>query len=663
MGQGIHSPLDPMTFQTTLSDIELLPEGNGVSKLSGEELLNRLAAVFDYLPEGTTFSVDGEKISIMVPESQATQKAEASRLAEKAAQRARQGEYQKAKDIYQRVLELNPAHPTARRDLAMIFVETGDNDEAKDYLIESLRLTPDDPWSLVVLANQYAKEDDQETAAKFVRRALELKPGDPWALNTLATALMEEGKHDEALKSYEEAIASDGSFANAHYGRAMVLIRLERFEDAAKALRKMFSNGKLEDARTKIVFEKARSAYIHVQNIIANNHLSETDSLVERLSAEGETLSGYPVQFEEGPLDAQIVARIKMAWRHDTDHHKVTLREGDFPKLLKNYHSVHELMHLFMESAARDQGTNRWFVTTPETRANSSMALKADLRRLEKKGYRDDQVAGLISELVTGVNLFLFNCPIDMVIERRIWRDYPELRESQFCGLASIAHNSRKVTMDPKIRDFVPPTLLRINDILNGVFALFVDELFEGATAYAFAYSKFPTFKDAEKLYALWKEKSADLSPGGEYDLVDAFGEFLGIRDWYTWKSDRGFIPPEGILDDVDKEGATNPELLKAQAPASVMYLLDALERLSSLEPDQVKRIAFEIAVMGQEGIDYSSPENKYRLKSLPGQAMSGLQLMCLMYAGFKQVAPDMDSGMDLEKEYQQALGLWKGKK
>ena len=384
---------------------------------------------------------------------------------------------------------------------------------------------------------------------------------------------------------------------------------------------------------------------------------------MERLSAEGETLSGYPVQFEEGPLDAQIVARIKMAWRHDADHHMVTLREGDFPKLLKNYHSVHELMHLFMESAARDQGTNRWFVTTPETRANSSIALKADLRRLEKKGYRDDQVAGLINELVTGVNLFLFNCPIDMVIERRIWRDYPELRESQFCGLASIAHNSRKVTMDPKIRDFVPPTLLRINDILNGVFALFVDELFEGATAYADAYRKFPTFKDSEKLFALWKEKSSDLTPGSEYNLVDAFGEFLGIRDWYTWKSDRGFLPPDGILNDVDKEGATNPELLKAKAPASVMYLLDALERFSSLEPDEVKRIAFEIAVMGQEGIDYSSPENKYRLKSLPGQAMSGLQLMCLMYAGFKQVAPDMDSGMDLKKEYQQALAIWNAKK
>jgi len=651
-----------MIFHTTLKNLELLANEAGLSYVAGGGLTEKLREIFSYLPEGTNFSVSGETVTITIPDSQDTQIAEAERLAEKAAQRARQGEYQKAKDIYQRVLELNPAHPNARRDLAMVCVETGDNDEAKDYLIEALRLSPDDPWSLVVLANQYAKEDDQETAARFVRRALELKPGDPWALNTLATALMEQGKMEEAITTYREAIGSDPAFANAHYGLAMVLIRLECFEDAAKALRQMFATAKLQDARTRIVFEKARSAYIHVQNIIANNRLSETDSLVERLSGEGESRSGYPVKFEEGPLDAQIVAKIKMAWRHDTDHHMVTLRQGDFPKLLKNYHSAHELMHLFMESDARDQGTNRWFVTTPETRTNSALALKADLRRLEKKGYSNDQVAGLINELITGVNLFLFNCPIDMVIEKRIWRDYPELRESQFCGLASIAHNSRKVTMDPKIRDFVPPTLLRINDILNAVFALFVDELFDGATAYADAYRKFPIFGDAEKLYTLWKEESTDPTPGAEYDLVDSFGKFLGIADWHTWKQDRGFLPPEGILENVGKEGTTNAELLKAKAPASVLYLLDAIERFDAMDRDMVKKIVLEIAVMGQEGLDYSSPEEKYRLKTLPDQAMSGLQLMCLMYAGMKMVLPDMDPGMNLEKEYRQALGLWEAK-
>jgi Flp pilus assembly protein TadD len=175
-----------MTFLTTLTAIELLPIGSGVSKLSGEELQKLLALVFDHLPEGTTFGIDGEKVSITIPETKTSEKAEAIRLAEKASQRARQGEYGKARDIYRRVLELDPAHPNARRDLGMICVETGDNNEAKDSLIDSLRLFPDDAWSLVVLGNQYAKEDDHETAIRFVRHALELKSGAPWALNTLA---------------------------------------------------------------------------------------------------------------------------------------------------------------------------------------------------------------------------------------------------------------------------------------------------------------------------------------------------------------------------------------------------------------------------------------------------------------------------------------------
>jgi hypothetical protein len=369
------------------------------------------------------------------------------------------------------------------------------------------------------------------------------------------------------------------------------------------------------------------------------------------------------VAFEEGALEAMIVARIKMAWRHDADRHVVILRQGDAPKLLKNYHSVHELMHLFMESDARDQGTNRWFVTTPETRANSVKALKADLKRLEKQGYNDDQVAGLINELVTGVNLFLFNCPIDMVIESRIREEYPQLGESQFCGLASIAHNARKVTMDEKIRIFVPPTLLRINDILNAVFALFVDELFEGATAYADAYRKFPTFGDAENLYALWKEKSTDLTPGAEYDLVDSFGKFLGIADWHTWKQDRGFLPPEGILDNVEKEGTSNPGLLKAKATASVMHLLAALRRYQSMEESAIRAVLMEIAVIGMQGLDYASPEKKYELKSLPSERFSGLEMMCLMYAAGQRLIPGESVGMDLNDEYLQALQLFASEK
>lgn len=49
----------------------------------------------------------------------------------------------------------------------------------------------------------------------------------------------------------------------------------------------------------------------------------------------------------------------------------------------------------------------------------------------------------------------------------------------------------------------------------------------------------------------------------------------------------------------------------------------------------------------------------KYRLKKMPGE-FSGLQLVCYMYVGFKQIAPEQDIGFDLAEEYEDAAALHK---
>jgi len=41
------------------------------------------------------------------------------------------------------------------------------------------------------------------------------------------------------------------------------------------------------------------------------------------------------------------------------------------------------------------------------------------------------------------------------------------------------------------------------------------------------------------------------------------------------------------------------------------------------------------------------------------GESFSGLQLMCLMYAGFKRIAPEQDTGMDLNEPWITALELF----
>jgi len=77
------------------------------------------------------------------------------------------------------------------------------------------------------------------------------------------------------------------------------------------------------------------------------------------------------------------------------------------------------------------------------------------------------------------------------------------------------------------------------------------------------------------------------------------------------------------------------------------------------MDVEEVRAIAFEIATVGRSGLDYSDPEKKYTLNTIPDEAFSGLHLMCLMHAGFKRIQPDLDSGMDLDDPFLTALQLF----
>ena len=92
-------------------------------------------------------------------------------------------------------------------------------------------------------------------------------------------------------------------------------------------------------------------------------------------------------------------------------------------------------------------------------------------------------------------------------------------------------------------------------------------------------------------------------------------------------------------------------------APDASSIFLGAIERFEKMSGAEVQRIAFEIALLGQRGLDVNDPAQKYHLKSLAG-SFSGLHLVSLMYVGFKQIAPEQDIGFDLSREYAAAKSL-----
>jgi hypothetical protein len=79
----------------------------------------------------------------------------------------------------------------------------------------------------------------------------------------------------------------------------------------------------------------------------------------------------------------------------------------------------------------------------------------------------------------------------------------------------------------------------------------------------------------------------------------------------------------------------------------------------SRMERTEVFAIASEIALLGQNGIDYADPDRRYHLRSIPDESFSGLQLLALMYVAFKKIDPMVETSLDLKDAYQAALQIY----
>ena len=275
-----------------------------------------------------------------------------------------------------------------QRDSAEVFRRfpafRSDVDNATNHLIEVLRLNPRDTWSWVVLANLYIREkSDRDTGEKFLRKALEIAPNDAWALNSLATLCHQSGKTSEAIKLFEQAIAANPDFANAYYGEALVHDSAQQPDAALESLNRMFTRAKLQDARSKPVYDGARQLFAKLQVDLAERNQSDAFKLVQNYKAEMETLSGYPIRIQEEKFESKIGATIQMAWKHQRDFHLLKIR-ADYPPPLVAHVQSHELTHLKLESEARAAGKNLFFTTTARSRDTAIRSFAANFPRTPK---------------------------------------------------------------------------------------------------------------------------------------------------------------------------------------------------------------------------------------------------------------------------------------
>lgn len=93
---------------------------------------------------------------------------------------------------------------------------------------------------------------------------------------------------------------------------------------------------------------------------------------------------------------------------------------------------------------------------------------------------------------------------------------------------------------------------------------------------------------------------------------------------------------------------------------AVAMYMVDALQFFDGMSNEEIKKIAFEIAMQGTQG--YRPDKDDYRLSSIKGKTFSGYHILAYYYVSWALAIPEMLSQLQLpyDDEYKLALTMHK---
>lgn len=114
-------------------------------------------------------------------------------------------------------------------------------------------------------------------------------------------------------------------------------------------------------------------------------------------------------------------------------------------------------------------------------------------------------------------------------------------------------------------------------------------------------------------------------------------------------------------ISEIGEEAFRNRSVSNLRQDA-VFYCLAALQKFDGMPLDDIKKITYEIAILGTKGLDINDAEQKYTLKSMSGR-FSGTHLMSFLFVGFKMIAPEETYPFDLTLEYQTALEIHEKRK
>jgi superkiller protein 3 len=146
------------------------------------------------------------------------------------------GDVRRSEETLKRALQLAPEDANVWYQYGMLDSGLGRTGSAIEKVTKAVSLNPDLTEGNTSLAGLLLATGQVDLAAAAAQRALAIDPYDAAAYNVAGRTLASKGQNSEALFDFERATQLRGSYGPYQYDYALMLVRLNRFDDAQAAV-------------------------------------------------------------------------------------------------------------------------------------------------------------------------------------------------------------------------------------------------------------------------------------------------------------------------------------------------------------------------------------------------------------------------------------------
>ena len=221
-------------------------------------------------------------------------------------------------------------------------------------------------------------------------------------------------------------------------------------------------------------------------------------------------------------------AKMEIAETYQREKHIIKIQSFS---AINAYFVMHELMHLQLILEARRVGENELFKSTIATKELFYKRFNKYATTLHKAGVPSDRHEALCDQLYHGLCLQLYNAPIDLFIEKRLYDQYPDLRPIQMLGLIEISKPAIEGATSKSLKKMVPPFIREPNIAMSSTLLLQLKDLY--GIEYLSFIKEEHLINKGKVLYNDYIEMRDDKSPAEEYDVIRWWGEELKLTKYF----------------------------------------------------------------------------------------------------------------------------------